>query len=108
MCEGYSVYKLKGDEPEGPVDINFFKRNVSVAKAPAFINLREVCGRHKLPPAEYLIVPCTFEPNQESDYLLRLFSEKQHHAEYADSLSHFTFPCFTLSIYSSRFCNFAF
>lgn len=81
---GYSVYKLKGDEADGPLDINFFKRNVSCAKAPSFINLREVCGRHKLPPGEYIIVPCTFEPNQEADYLVRLFSEKQHQAAEMD------------------------
>jgi calpain, invertebrate len=76
------VYKLKGDEPDGPLDLAFFKRTVSAAKAPSFIDLREVCGRHKLPPGDYVVMPTTFEPNQEADYLVRLFSEKPQQAAY--------------------------
>ena len=64
------------DPNSGPLDMRFFKYNASVAKAPAFINLREVCGRHKLSPGQYCIIPTTFEPNQEGDFVLRIFSEK--------------------------------
>lgn len=72
---GYVIYKL--DDPDvGPLDINFFKYNASVAKSPTFINMREVCGRHKLSPGTYCIVPSTFEPNYEGDFLVRIFSEK--------------------------------
>jgi calpain len=71
---GYTVYPLK-DPNCGPLDVNFFKYTASVAKAPAFINMREVCGRHKLPPGSYCIVPSTFEPNEEADFLLRVYSE---------------------------------
>jgi len=60
----------------GPLDMNFFKYNASVAKSPAFINMREVCGRHKLPPGTYCIVPSTFEPLHEGDFLLRIYAEK--------------------------------
>jgi len=41
-----------------------------------FTNAREVVDRYKLSPGSYLIVPCTFEPNEEGDFLLRIFSEK--------------------------------
>lgn len=75
LTMGYSIYKLK-DEDTGPLDMRFFKYNASVAKSPAFINLREVCGRHKLPPGQYCVLPSTYEPNQEGDFLLRIFSEK--------------------------------
>ena len=56
--------------------MKFFKYNASVAKSPTFINMREVCGRHKLPPGTYCIVPSTFEPHMEGDFLVRIFSEK--------------------------------
>ena len=60
----------------GPLDINFFKYNASVAKSPAFINTREVCGRHRLEPGDYCIIPSTFNPNEEGDFLIRIYSEK--------------------------------
>lgn len=72
---GYTIYRLE-DPNVGPLDIKFFKYNASVAKSPAFINTREVCGRHKLVPGTYCIVPSTFEPDQEAEFMLRIFSEK--------------------------------
>ncbi|XP_019726003.1 calpain-2 catalytic subunit-like [Hippocampus comes] len=55
---------------------NFFLANRSAARSETFINLREVCSRHHLPPGEYLIVPSTFEPNKNGDFYIRMFSEK--------------------------------
>ncbi|XP_064600052.1 calpain-9-like isoform X2 [Liolophura sinensis] len=74
---GYCIYKLDEEQP-GNLDLSFFKYNASVAKSPSFINLREVCGRHKLPPGHYCIVPSTFEPHQNGDFLLRIFSEHKN------------------------------
>ncbi|OWF50327.1 calpain-B-like isoform X18 [Mizuhopecten yessoensis] len=74
---GYVIYKLKENmESDGPLDIKFFKYNASTAKSPSFVNMREICGRHKLPPGTYVIVPSTFEPHQKGEYLVRIFSEK--------------------------------
>lgn len=75
LTVGYCVYKLK-DPNCGPLNVDFFKFNASVAKSPSFINMREVCGRHRLEPGTYCIVPSTFEPNQEGDFLLRVYCEK--------------------------------
>ncbi|XP_023930069.1 calpain-A [Lingula anatina] len=83
LTVGYAIYLLK-DPDCGPLDLRFFKYNASFAKSPSFINMREVCGRHKLPPGSYAIIPSTFEPNQEGDFLLRIFTEKANTAAAID------------------------
>ena len=39
-------------------------------------NLREVSGRFKLPPGNYLIVPSTYYPGQQGEFMLRVFTEQ--------------------------------
>ncbi|XP_012241849.1 calpain-A isoform X6 [Bombus impatiens] len=82
---GFAIYHLEYPErlPK-PLDINFFKYNASVARSPAFINLREVTCRFKLPPGAYCIVPSTFDPNEEGEFLLRIFSENKNNMEEND------------------------
>ncbi|PAA60754.1 hypothetical protein BOX15_Mlig019924g1 [Macrostomum lignano] len=83
---GYAIYRIK-DGDDRPLDLKFFKCTASVAKAPAFINLREVCGRHKLDPGTYVIVPSTFEPNQEAEFLLRIYSETKNESGEMDDVT---------------------
>ncbi|KAM9466459.1 calpain-3 [Clarias gariepinus] len=59
----------------------FFLLNSSKARSKAYINLREVTQRFKLSPGEYVIVPSTYEPHQEGEFLLRVFSEKKNISE---------------------------
>jgi len=85
---GYVIYKL--DDPDAdPLGLDFFKYNASVAKSPTFINMREVCGRHKLPPGTYAIVPSTFEPHTEGDFLVRIFTEKPNVSGVIDEVTSF-------------------
>uniref|UniRef100_A0ABD2WEK7 Calpain-A n=1 Tax=Trichogramma kaykai TaxID=54128 RepID=A0ABD2WEK7_9HYME len=75
---GFAIYHLENpDRLPKPLDYNFFKYNASVARSPSFINLREVSCRFKLRPGVYCIVPSTFDPNEEGEFLLRIFSENK-------------------------------
>ena len=48
----------------------------------AYINKREVTYQCKVPPGNYIIIPSTYEPNKETKFLLRIFTET-----HADSIS---------------------
>uniref|UniRef100_A0AAR2JAS1 Calpain catalytic domain-containing protein n=1 Tax=Pygocentrus nattereri TaxID=42514 RepID=A0AAR2JAS1_PYGNA len=73
---GFAIYKYKGDNNVhlGP---DVLLRQRAIAMSNTFINLREVCGRFKLPPGEYVIIPSTFEPHLKGSFILRVFAEKQ-------------------------------
>uniref|UniRef100_A0A4W4HPD3 Calpain 1, (mu/I) large subunit b n=1 Tax=Electrophorus electricus TaxID=8005 RepID=A0A4W4HPD3_ELEEL len=71
---GFAIYEVP-DELRGSPSVHlkkdFFLRHGSCARSQTFINLREVSARFRLPPGEYLVVPSTFEPAKEADFVLR-------------------------------------
>ncbi|XP_043315729.1 calpain-1 catalytic subunit [Cervus canadensis] len=76
---GFAVYEVPPElvgQPAVHLKRDFFLANASRARSEQFINLREVSTRFRLPPGEYVVVPSTFEPNKEGDFVLRFFSEK--------------------------------
>ncbi|KAL6461892.1 hypothetical protein MHYP_G00300370 [Metynnis hypsauchen] len=77
---GFTIYKLPAKySGKGNIhlDLKFFLTHKSTARSETFINRREVCSRFRQPPGEYLIVPSTYNPNEDGDFCLRVFSEKQ-------------------------------
>lgn len=64
------------DVKSGRADRDYFAYHASTARSPVFINSREVTGRFLLDPGSYLIIPTTFEPGHQGEFLLRIFSEK--------------------------------
>uniref|UniRef100_A0A7M4EWP0 Calpain 11 n=1 Tax=Crocodylus porosus TaxID=8502 RepID=A0A7M4EWP0_CROPO len=76
---GFAVYEVSlVPQSQGCQNVHmkkeFFLRNQSRARSETFINLREVSNHIQLPPGEYIIVPSTFEPHQEADFVLRSHS----------------------------------
>lgn len=66
------------EDPDcGTLDKRYLDTHRSAAMSNTFTNLREVSGHHSLPPGNYVIVPSTFEPNEEADFVLRIFSERK-------------------------------
>uniref|UniRef100_A0A3P8PYG7 Calpain-1 catalytic subunit n=1 Tax=Astatotilapia calliptera TaxID=8154 RepID=A0A3P8PYG7_ASTCA len=80
---GFALYEFKGRSGVH-LKRDFFLSHASSARSETFINLREVSSRLKLPKGEYIIVPSTFEPNKDGDFVLRVFSEKPAGSEELD------------------------
>ncbi|KAH0620650.1 hypothetical protein JD844_021317 [Phrynosoma platyrhinos] len=76
---GFAIYEMLGDNKHLQKD--FFLYNASKVKCKTYINMREVTERFRLPPNEYVIIPSTFEPHQEGEFILRVFSEKRSLSE---------------------------
>ncbi|XP_066552999.1 calpain-9 [Amia ocellicauda] len=72
---GFAIYQAPNEEDHLSKD--FFRYNPSKARSKTYINVREISERFTLPPGNYLLVPTTFQPHKEADFLLRIFSEKQ-------------------------------
>ncbi|XP_044025926.1 calpain-3b isoform X2 [Siniperca chuatsi] len=84
---GFSIYEVPKEMcgQNQHLQKDFFLYTASKAKCKTYINLREVTERIRLPPGEYVILPTTFEPHQEGEFILRVFSEKQSTSEEAEN-----------------------
>ena len=86
---GFAVYSVeKPDDTILPLDKEFCLKNSPEAKA-GFTNKSEISGRFHLKPGHYVIIPSTFNPDVDGEFLLRIFSEK----------------VLTTTKYLCRFCN---
>ncbi|XP_035696680.1 calpain-9-like isoform X1 [Branchiostoma floridae] len=69
---GFAVYNPKGARlPLGP---DFFSSHASVARSAEYVSLRQVARRVRLPAAEYIIVPSTYDPHEDGLFSLRVCS----------------------------------
>ncbi|KAI7815013.1 calpain-1 catalytic subunit [Triplophysa rosa] len=84
---GFAIYEVPREfvgQTGAHLKRDFFLSHASSARSELFINLREVSSRCRLPAGEYIIVPSTFEPNKDADFVLRVFSEKPANSEEMD------------------------
>ncbi|XP_038596954.1 calpain-3 isoform X3 [Tachyglossus aculeatus] len=80
---GFAIYEVPKEMHGNKKHLqkDFFLYNASRARSKTYINMREVSERFRLPPSEYVIVPSTYEPHQEGEFILRVFSEKRNLSE---------------------------
>ncbi|NXV84240.1 CAN14 protein, partial [Atlantisia rogersi] len=71
---GFSLFKYQDSNRKLPPA--FFARHQRVNKHQVFLDEREVTHDFHLEPGVYVIVPSTLEPQQESEFILRVFSRK--------------------------------
>ncbi|XP_041827155.1 calpain-1 catalytic subunit-like [Melanotaenia boesemani] len=78
---GISVFEVTEEYKalRGKFPANFFRRNIPVAKTKNLMNAREVMELMALRPGEYLIVPCTFNPNETASFILTIISKAETH-----------------------------
>ncbi|NXP44002.1 CAN14 protein, partial [Heliornis fulica] len=72
---GFSLYKVQRESNRKLPPV-FFARHQRVNKHQVFLDEREVTHDFHLEPGDYVIVPSTLEPHQESEFILRVFSRK--------------------------------
>lgn len=80
--ESLCLFFLQSPDNEAHADKDFFRFNGSKARSRTYINTREVSERFAVPPGDYLLVPTIFQPHQEADFLVRIFSETKAGALY--------------------------
>uniref|UniRef100_A0A182LT86 Calpain catalytic domain-containing protein n=1 Tax=Anopheles culicifacies TaxID=139723 RepID=A0A182LT86_9DIPT len=75
---GFIVYKVTSEDlRQKPVPKSFFQQHDhAIVGGSIFINAREISCRLTLDAGLYLIIPSTFEPGEEGDYLLRIFTAR--------------------------------
>ncbi|KAM9607982.1 calpain-14-like [Morphnus guianensis] len=75
---GFALYKvdLEYQESNRKLPPAFFTRHQPVNKHQVFLDEREVTHDFHLAPGIYVIVPSTLKPQQESEFILRVFSRK--------------------------------
>uniref|UniRef100_A0A8C1XCW8 Calpain-1 catalytic subunit n=1 Tax=Cyprinus carpio TaxID=7962 RepID=A0A8C1XCW8_CYPCA len=101
---GFAIYEFVG-KSSVHLKREFFLTNASSARSELFINLREVSSRFRLPAGEYIIVPSTFEPQKEADFVLRVFSEKPANSESHTSRKRKRFNLRTQSLCCVSLCT---
>ncbi|XP_077637873.1 calpain-14 [Lonchura striata] len=75
---GFLLYKVQRiyQESNRKLPPGFFTRHQPVNKHQVFLDEREVTYDFHLEPCVYVIVPSTLKPQQESEFILRVFSRK--------------------------------
>ncbi|XP_064621710.1 calpain-9-like isoform X2 [Lineus longissimus] len=80
---GFVIYKCVKDFPV-PLPRKYFDYFGYVERCDYYSNSRQNVKRFLMEPGEYVVIPSTFEPNQETSFMLRFFFEKENQTEPID------------------------
>ncbi|PIO60918.1 calpain large subunit, domain III, partial [Teladorsagia circumcincta] len=69
---GFAVYEVDSD-PNGALSADYLLGRKPTARTRVFINMREVTCRFRVPAGHYVILPCTFDPGCDGEFLLRIY-----------------------------------
>ncbi|XP_035672560.1 calpain-9-like isoform X3 [Branchiostoma floridae] len=78
---GFYMYEAKGRSKLKRRDV---MTEAPVASSGSYINYRERSEHFKVTPGEYIVLPTTFNPNEEGEFILRVFTEKEATADEID------------------------
>ncbi|CAG0880005.1 unnamed protein product [Darwinula stevensoni] len=70
---GFTVYKV---EDSGRLKGEDLATMSPFMSSGAYTNLREVVANAAFPPGDYIIIPCTYDADQEAQFMIRAYSEK--------------------------------
>ena len=71
---GFTIYEANDTNS---YDAEHLKSTKALATSGSYINYREIFGRFILFQGDYIVIPATFAPNTEAEYLLRIFSQEK-------------------------------
>ena len=71
---GFTIYET---DLTGDYSADYFQSTQAIGTSGSYINYREVFGRFTLMKGSYVVIPATFLPNIEAEFLLRIFSQEK-------------------------------
>ncbi|WAQ96125.1 CAN8-like protein [Mya arenaria] len=82
---GFDVYEVKGRQTR-PLDGVSLPRSALKNRegSGTYEHYREVTRRFEYKPGYYVVIPSSFYPNQEADFMLRIYTEKEVESEVMD------------------------
>uniref|UniRef100_A0A0B7A6W7 Calpain catalytic domain-containing protein n=1 Tax=Arion vulgaris TaxID=1028688 RepID=A0A0B7A6W7_9EUPU len=83
LSVGFNVYQYEKGYSL-PLKKDYFDHHQTIANSGAYINTRQVTKRLTFAPGEYVVVPSTWDQDEEADYYIRFFLERGNIVEYCD------------------------
>nr|XP_046266467.1 calpain-2 catalytic subunit-like isoform X2 [Scatophagus argus] len=71
---GFSIFEVPPEAPKGRLTSWLFQ-DYGPLKVSEFTDSRELIELHGLEPGEYLIVPCTYDPNKTASFIITMYSK---------------------------------